>query len=287
MMYSTCLPKREIYKTWCAWLVVIEVVASDTLGYNHSSNIRCRLRWVSELLDIDGRSWDFDKLIQIFNPADAEEIAKIKIPNRLPEDFIAWHSEKSDVFSVRSAYNSALRIKREGVHAQCALQTSLSEVCTSETNGSGKGKKPCSSSGNTRSPEAKSVWEPPSLGWVKFNVDGSFVSQSGDTSVGVVTRDSDGRVVLTAWRALFRCLDVVEAQAQACLEGFRLAAQWAQGPAIIESDCARIVQAMKEAGDRSATSFIMAEAKDQVSLLVDWQVAKVKRESNLEHLQEV
>lgn len=30
---------------------------------------RCKLRWVSELFDIDGRSWDFDKLIQIFNPA--------------------------------------------------------------------------------------------------------------------------------------------------------------------------------------------------------------------------
>jgi hypothetical protein len=98
----------------------------------------------------------------------------------------------------------------EAVHAPCALQTSLSEVCTSETNGSGKGKKPCSSSGNTRSPEAKSVWEPPPLGWVRFNVDGFLVSQSG---VGVVARDSDGRVVLTAWRALFRCLDVVEAEA--------------------------------------------------------------------------
>ena len=29
---------------------------------------RCRLRWVSDLLDIEGRGWDFDKLIQIFNP---------------------------------------------------------------------------------------------------------------------------------------------------------------------------------------------------------------------------
>ena len=29
---------------------------------------RCRLRWVSELLNIDVRDWDFDKLIQFFNP---------------------------------------------------------------------------------------------------------------------------------------------------------------------------------------------------------------------------
>ena len=73
---------------------------------------RCRMRWVSELLDTEGRDWDFDRLIQIFNPADMEKIAKIKIPARRMEDFIAWHMEKSGHFSVRSAYNLALRIKR-------------------------------------------------------------------------------------------------------------------------------------------------------------------------------
>jgi hypothetical protein len=70
------------------------------------------LKWVSELLDIDGREWDFDKLIHIFNPADVEEISKIKIPARWSEDFIAWHMEKTGIFTVRSAYNLALRIKR-------------------------------------------------------------------------------------------------------------------------------------------------------------------------------
>jgi hypothetical protein len=63
------------------------------------------------LLDIEGRGWDFDKLIRIFNPADAEEIAKIKLQPRLPDDFIAWHMEKNGLFSVRSAYNLALKIK--------------------------------------------------------------------------------------------------------------------------------------------------------------------------------
>jgi len=79
---------------------------------------RCRLRWVSELLDIDGRGWDFDKLIHIFNPADVEEIAKTKIPARASEDFIAWHMEKTGIFTVRSAYNLALNIKRgQGVQS--------------------------------------------------------------------------------------------------------------------------------------------------------------------------
>ena len=72
---------------------------------------KCRLRWVSELLDIEGRGWDLNKLPQIFNLADAEEIAKIKIPTRAMDDFLAWHAEKNGMFSVRSAYNLALKIK--------------------------------------------------------------------------------------------------------------------------------------------------------------------------------
>ena len=73
---------------------------------------RCRLRWVSELLDIDGRGWDLDKLPRLFNPADVEEITKIKIPARAPEDLIGWHWEKTGIFTVRSAYNLGLRIKQ-------------------------------------------------------------------------------------------------------------------------------------------------------------------------------
>ena len=71
----------------------------------------CRIRWVSELLDIDGRDWDVGKLVQIFNPVDVEEILKIKIPGRAVEDLIAWHPEKTGLFTVRSAYNLALKLK--------------------------------------------------------------------------------------------------------------------------------------------------------------------------------
>ena len=77
---------------------------------------RCRLRWVSELLDIDGRGWGFDKLIHIFNPADVEEIAKIKIPARASKDSLRgiWRRQ---VFLL-SAAPTALNIKRgQGVQS--------------------------------------------------------------------------------------------------------------------------------------------------------------------------
>lgn len=35
---------------------------------------------------------------------------------------------------------------------------------------------------------------------------------------------------------LFRCADAAEAEALACVQGIRFAAQWALGPMIVESD---------------------------------------------------
>ncbi|XP_073360706.1 uncharacterized protein [Aegilops tauschii subsp. strangulata] len=46
-----------------------------------------------------------------FNPCDATEILKIKVPRREVEDCVAWHYEKSGMFSVSSAYELAMRLK--------------------------------------------------------------------------------------------------------------------------------------------------------------------------------
>jgi len=128
--------------------------------------------------------------------------------------------------------------------------------------------------------DRKTKWEPPLAGWVKLNVDGSFVQQSGESGVGVIARDNEGHVIFSAWRSIFNCQDAAEAEAWACLEGLRLAAQWIHEPVIVESDCARIVQALQAEEDRSALSFILLEAKDHARMLPQWRIAKVKRECN-------
>lgn len=79
------------------------------------------MKWVAELLDQEGKDWDHDKLRGIFNAIDVEAISKIKLPQRRAEDFIAWHMEKSGLFSVRSAYSLALRhANLEGSQASSA-----------------------------------------------------------------------------------------------------------------------------------------------------------------------
>ncbi|RLN35955.1 hypothetical protein C2845_PM03G35050 [Panicum miliaceum] len=89
-----------------------------------------------------------------------------------------------------------------------------------------KGKGP-SRPETTRSKQARTrapgTWVSPPDGWVKINVDASFVAATGCAGTGVVARDSTGKIKLTAWRALFNCSSAVEAEAQACVEGIRLA----------------------------------------------------------------
>lgn len=69
---------------------------------------RCRLHWVADLLNSEGCDWDYNKLHGLFCPTDVDVISRIRLPARRSEDFIAWHPEKTGIFSVRSAYNLAL-----------------------------------------------------------------------------------------------------------------------------------------------------------------------------------
>jgi hypothetical protein len=64
---------------------------------------RTQLRWVSQLMKAVRREWDEGLIRSCLYPHDVEEVLKIRLSNWNEEDFIAWHYEKSGMFSVRSA----------------------------------------------------------------------------------------------------------------------------------------------------------------------------------------
>ena len=68
-----------------------------------------RLKWVADLIDEERMEWKMNILQQNFAPLDVEEILKIK-PYSSFEDIIAWHYERSGIFSVKSAYKLALNM---------------------------------------------------------------------------------------------------------------------------------------------------------------------------------
>lgn len=51
-------------------------------------------------------------------------------------------------------------------------------------------------------------------------------------------------MVLTAWRFLRHCSSPEEAEAEACLDGVRLAVDWIQQPVQVECDCLTLVKAI-------------------------------------------
>jgi hypothetical protein len=58
------------------------------------------------------REWDEGLIRSCLYPHDVEEVLKIRLSNWNEEDFIAWHYEKSGMFSVRSAYKLALQLQQ-------------------------------------------------------------------------------------------------------------------------------------------------------------------------------
>lgn len=69
----------------------------------------CRSKWVSDLITENG-TWDEAKIKLSFTPLDVDLIMRIRLPHREEDDFVAWHPDQHGRFSVRSAYQLALKL---------------------------------------------------------------------------------------------------------------------------------------------------------------------------------
>lgn len=63
------------------------------------------------------KEWNIELIKKIFHSFDADEICNIRIPEVEVEDCVAWHYEKTGVFTVKSAYKLADTLKRNGKEA--------------------------------------------------------------------------------------------------------------------------------------------------------------------------
>jgi hypothetical protein len=124
-------------------------------------------------------------------------------------------------------------------------------------------------------------WTPPQAGWVKLNSDAGFCPRTGAASIGVVIRNDRGEVLLTAWNSLSRCGSAEEAEAEACLLGVRLTAEWIRQPTCVESDCSNLAKALgQEMEPRSSWAGILSEIKAAGNLLPACSFSHIHREGN-------
>ena len=125
-------------------------------------------------------------------------------------------------------------------------------------------------------------WVAPPIGWLKANIDGAFCLSSRTGGVGVIFRDSDGRIVggVCQYVTHVTSPDMVEALAGrfAC----ELAVEFNLSPVIFESDCQKVVTASKEVEfDGSPFGVITEDVKFLLASLQSSSFAYVIREANM------
>ena len=112
---------------------------------------------------------------------------------------------------------------------------------------------------------------------MKLNVGASFIEATGQASTGAVVRNHQGHVVASAWRIIFDCFSVEEAEFAACCEGLRLVSQWCHGKIIMESDNKTCIKSlMSEERDRSRLAPWIVDAKGVVIKSRGFQVETCK-----------
>jgi hypothetical protein len=59
------------------------------------------------------REWDVQVLRSCFFQHDVTEVEKNRLSEGIPDDVIAWHYERSRLFTVRSAYDLTVKLEKE------------------------------------------------------------------------------------------------------------------------------------------------------------------------------
>jgi ribonuclease HI len=125
------------------------------------------------------------------------------------------------------------------------------------------------------------LWSCPETGWMKVNVDGSFDAQQESGGIGVVMRNSEGRVIFAAFKSLNGCKSALEAELEACREGIVLASQWTMCPFYIESDCQvalQMIQGKEE--ERSELAYLIREIVSAAFGNREIRLRKIHRSQN-------
>lgn len=99
-------------------------VAHDDRLITLKKRVRNRLMYVKDLMDAGSRSWNENLIRNVMHKEDADEVLKIRLSNQQPENFPAWHLEKTGLFTVKSAYMLAWNLSKNAVEASSSTATS-------------------------------------------------------------------------------------------------------------------------------------------------------------------
>ncbi|XP_074298170.1 uncharacterized protein LOC141628990 [Silene latifolia] len=102
-------------------------------------------------------------------------------------------------------------------------------------------------------------WKAPDTGWVKLNVDAGVKDGVG-VGIGVVCRDSGGKVLWGMAHSRKEVWEVHVVEAAAIFEGLELAVEKGHDRIVVESDCSQVIEALRQRKTgRSLFSFIIGD----------------------------
>jgi ribonuclease HI len=124
-------------------------------------------------------------------------------------------------------------------------------------------------------------WRKPPEHWVKMNVDGSFYGESGSGGTGMVIRDANGTIIVSACQFLPSCQSPLEAELEACRHGVALSLEWSTLPCVVEMDCSEAVKMITSGElDRSPYTAIIQEIKQLMASCTLIEFELIRREQN-------
>jgi ribonuclease HI len=113
------------------------------------------------------------------------------------------------------------------------------------------------------------------------NVDVGWDSTSKNAGLGIIVRDHVGNAILPEWRFIIACATAEEAEMLAFIAGLKNLIDLDRWPAIIESNCLRVIQTVSSNSvDNSGGWALYAKARELLRVYQDFSLNKVDRVSN-------
>jgi hypothetical protein len=107
------------------------------------------------------------------------------------------------------------------------------------------------------------------------------VQETENGATGMVIRDHMGHTILAGGSIITKCHSAEEAEANALLDGCRLAMNWTNQPIIFESDCLTLVNSIHRKNDcQSELRSFVSDFLHYISNFPGWNCMFVKRDRN-------
>ncbi|XP_026410067.1 uncharacterized protein LOC113305194 [Papaver somniferum] len=224
------------------------------------------------------RVWNEQIISAIFDVETSNAILSMYVPDT-GEDYLIWKLDRRGKFSVKSAYNA--------LSAEDVNNTIIGDTIPTEFGTYGRidavGFSRLVSSSRRILPK---IWFPPDTGYIKVNIDASYVYETRKGSIGLIVRDH-------AWHALavkgFNLEEEIESEVgaehfecKALIKAVEWIEEYGFNKVIIETDCENLVNSihMEDPQVQWINHHLFLSIKNKFSIHEFWFCKLVNRLSN-------